>query len=229
MPGSHAISQVAAFELIFAEAGPQRYGPRPSGKPWVGHPGEIINIVHGTESDRATLLAVLAGRAVCQQASLSIAGRSLAALPRLAQRELRRTLIGSVLRNDGPGELFTVLELAALPLLAQSLPLDEAMKRASIELQRFGLLAWADMSTRSLSEGLRRLACLAAAVVHRPRLLVVDQPELHLNDDQIMDVYRCLSAVAADGSCVVISTTAPELATVPVKRCSLTELLAPSA
>jgi ABC-2 type transport system ATP-binding protein len=82
--------------------------------------------------------------------------------------------------------------------------LDE---RRTALLATAGLSAAADRLASRLSGGMRRKLGVCMAIVHRPRLLVLDEPSTGVDPVSRVDLWRMLSEAAAAGSAVVMSTT----------------------
>jgi ABC-type molybdenum transport system ATPase subunit/photorepair protein PhrA len=66
-----------------------------------------------------------------------------------------------------------------------------------------------------------RLALLARALVGRPRLLLVERPEIGLDAGDITTLMLALGAAAAAGSCVLMTSSHPRLAAAAHRRISL--------
>ena len=80
-------------------------------------------------------------------------------------------------------------------------------KRSTELLERIGL---ADARTRlggQLSGGMRRKLAVGMALVHRPALLVLDEPTTGVDPVSRAELWRLISAAAADGTAVVATTT----------------------
>jgi ABC-2 type transport system ATP-binding protein len=159
-------------------------------------PGVIHGLVGPNGAGKTTLLGLLLGLAVADRGELEVLGRPL-----------RRTLAlpdavaGFV---DGPGlypSLTARQNLAALASLRgdRAPAVDEA-------LDQVGLTDVADDRIRGFSLGMRQRLGLAAALLTRPRLLVLDEPANGLDPAGTRHVHRVLSRLAADGASVVLSS-----------------------
>jgi ABC-2 type transport system ATP-binding protein len=160
--------------------------------------GQIHGLVGPNGAGKTTLLGLLLGLAVADGGQLEIlgtpVGRALAAPDGVA---------GFV---DGPGlypSLTARQNLAALAALrgrdARTAGIDDA-------LDQVGLTAVADDKTRGFSLGMRQRLGLAAALLTRPRLLVLDEPSNGLDPAGKRHVHRVLTQLAADGVSVVLSS-----------------------
>jgi ABC-2 type transport system ATP-binding protein len=160
--------------------------------------GQIHGIVGPNGAGKTTLLGLLLGLAVGDSGTLEILGmpigRALAAPDGVA---------GFV---DGPG-LYPSLtargNLAALAALrgpgAPALGIDEV-------LGQVGLTDVADDRVRGFSLGMRQRLGLAAALLTKPRLLVLDEPANGLDPAGKRHVHNTLARLAANGATVVLSS-----------------------
>ena len=160
--------------------------------------GRIHGLVGPNGAGKTTLLGLLLGLAVADEGRLEILGspmgRALAAPEGIA---------GFV---DGPG-LYPALtarqNLTALAGLrrggARAAGVDEA-------LEQVGLTEVADDKVRGFSLGMRQRLGLAAALLTKPRLLVLDEPSNGLDPAGKRHVHGVLNRLAADGAAVVLSS-----------------------
>ena len=160
-------------------------------------PGQIHGLVGPNGAGKTTLLGLLLGLAVADGGHLDIlgtpVGRALAAPDGVA---------GFV---DGPG-LYP--SLTARQNLAALAALRGGARTAGIDdvLDQVGLTDVADDRTRGFSLGMRQRLGLAAALLTRPRLLVLDEPANGLDPAGKRHVHGVLTRLAADGTGVVLSS-----------------------
>jgi ABC-2 type transport system ATP-binding protein len=160
-------------------------------------PGQIHGLVGPNGAGKTTLLGLLLGLAVPDEGYLEILGtpvkRALAAPDGVA---------GFV---DGPG-LYP--SLTARQNLAALAALRGGARTAGIDdvLGEVGLTDVADDRVRGFSLGMRQRLGLAAALLTRPRLLVLDEPANGLDPAGKKHVHGVLTRLAADGATVVLSS-----------------------
>ncbi|MGW3247885.1 ABC transporter ATP-binding protein [Streptomyces sp. NPDC001070] len=160
--------------------------------------GRIHGLVGPNGAGKTTLLGLLLGLAVADSGGLEIlgapVGRALAAPDGVA---------GFV---DGPGlypSLTARQNLAALAALR-----GQDARRAGIDdvLDQVGLTDVADDRARGFSLGMRQRLGLAAALLTRPRLLVLDEPSNGLDPAGKKHVHGVLTRLADEGTGVVLSS-----------------------
>jgi ABC-2 type transport system ATP-binding protein len=160
--------------------------------------GQIHGLVGPNGAGKTTLLGLMLGLAVADSGSLEIlgtpVGRALAAPDGVA---------GFV---DGPGlypSLTARQNLAALATLRGG---DGRTAGIDDVLEQVGLAEVADDRVRGFSLGMRQRLGLAAALLTKPRLLVLDEPSNGLDPAGKKQVHGVLNRLATDGTSVVLSS-----------------------
>jgi ABC-type multidrug transport system ATPase subunit len=152
----------------------------------------VLAILGANGSGKTTLLRIVAGVLDPDEGSVSIKGLPL----RRAHAHL-----GYVPKSADPPPHLTVLELERLcGALRGAPPLDPALR------DRLGVGATAGQRIGSLSLGQRRRACLAAALVGAPWLLVLDEPTNGLDPDGVAMLAALLVERAAAGGATLVAT-----------------------
>lgn len=160
--------------------------------------GQIHGLVGPNGAGKTTLLGLLLGLAVADGGRLEILGtpveRALAAPDGVA---------GFV---DAPGLYPSLTARQNLAALAALRGLDAGTAGIDDVLGEVGLTDVADDKTRGFSLGMRQRLGLAAALLTRPRLLVLDEPSNGLDPSGKRHVHRVLTRLAAAGTGVVLSS-----------------------
>jgi ABC-2 type transport system ATP-binding protein len=160
--------------------------------------GQIHGLVGPNGAGKTTLLGLLLGLAAADGGSLEIlgtpVGRALAAPGGVA---------GFV---DGPGLYPSLTARQNLAALAALRGQDTRTSRIDDALGEVGLTDVADDRVRGFSLGMRQRLGLAAALLVRPRLLVLDEPSNGLDPAGKRHVHGVLTRLAAEGTGVVLSS-----------------------
>lgn len=109
---------------------------------------------------------------------------------------LRREKIGFVFQTFNLIPVFTAAENVEYPLLVQGLPNPERRRRVADALANVGLSARAHHRPDLLSGGERQRVAIARAIVHRPAIVLADEPTANLdtrNATQLIDLMRDLN------------------------------------
>jgi ABC-2 type transport system ATP-binding protein len=158
--------------------------------------GQVHGLVGPNGAGKTTLLGLLLGLAVADGGDLEILGAAM-----------RRTLVlpdGVAGFVDGPGlypSLTASQNLAALARLRGG-----GCESIGDALEQVGLTDVAGDRVRGFSLGMRQRLGLAAALLTRPRLLVLDEPANGLDPAGTRHVHRVVTGLAADGTSVVLSS-----------------------
>jgi ABC-2 type transport system ATP-binding protein len=160
--------------------------------------GQLHGLVGPNGAGKTTLLGLLLGLAVADSGSLEIlgtpVGRALA---------VPKGVAGFV---DGPGLYPSLTAKQNLATLAALRGDDAPTMGIGDALDQVGLTDVADDRVRGFSLGMRQRLGLAAALLTKPRLLVLDEPSNGLDPAGKKHVYGVLTRLAADGTAVVLSS-----------------------
>ena len=141
-----------------------------------------------------TLLLPTGGRA-------AVAGHDVVA----AARQVRAS-IGVALQEAALDPLMTGRELIRLQATLQGLPTAAGRRRADELLERVGLSGAADRRVGAYSGGMQRRLDLAAALVHEPRVLFLDEPTTGLDPVSRKTIWEEVQALNDDGTTVFLTT-----------------------
>lgn len=131
------------------------------------YPGEFIAIVGPSGCGKTTLLRILGGLLPPTRGKVTLRGEPLTG---------PRSEIGYVFQHANLMPWRTVERNIALPLELQHLPKEEVERRARDVLALVGLQGFEQAYPRQLSGGMAQRAALARTLVHKPELLLLDEP-----------------------------------------------------
>jgi putative ABC transport system ATP-binding protein len=187
----------------------KRYGPRTilDGLSLAVEPGALVAIVGESGAGKSTLLNLIAGLETPDAGRIELAGTELTTLDDDARTRLRRQAIGFVFQAFHIIPHLTVLENTVLPLVLQGIASREREARAQQMLQAVGLGERAQAMPRELSGGELQRVAIARALVHRPALVLADEPTGNLDPDTALSVLALLASSArADNAATIVVT-----------------------
>ena len=173
--------------------------------------GERVAVTGPSGCGKTTLLLLLAGLERPTGGSIHIGGASLLDMDSDALADLRRDRIGIVFQAFHLVPSLVALDNVALPL--EIAGKRDARTRAADMLEKVGLSARAHHYPSQLSGGEQQRIAIARALVHRPALILADEPTGNLDDQTGAKVGEVLfERIAASGATLVLVTHDVEFA-----------------
>jgi len=167
-------------------------------------PGEFVALVGESGVGKSTLLNAIAGLERVDAGSVRLDGRELQSLDDDEQARLRRSALGFVFQAFHVLPHLTVFDNVALPLLLLNRPDAPRVQRM---LDAVGLGELGARLPQQLSGGQLQRVAIARALVHRPRLVLADEPTGNLDPTtaaRVLDVL--VDELASEGAACLLVT-----------------------
>ena len=175
--------------------------------------GEFVAIVGESGSGKSTLLNCMAGLDVWDSGGIQLDGTDIGSLNDEKRTLLRRQKIGFVFQAFHVLPHLDVAQNVALPLLLWRQDVPEWQTRAAVDqrvnamLQAVGLQGFNQRLPQTLSGGQLQRVAIARALVHRPTLLLADEPTGNLDGKTAALVMQALlGQTRAHGAALVLVT-----------------------
>lgn len=165
--------------------------------------GQRVALLGANGAGKTTLLRILAGLAEPDGGQVCIDG-----LDSVHDAQQIRRLIGFVAHQPYLYDDLTVME--NLLFFGRMYAVKQRKERATMLLERVGLLKRAHERASVLSRGQAQRLALARALLHSPRLLLLDEPDTGLDEEGIALLEAILNEHARDGGTVLFTTHQPE-------------------
>jgi putative ABC transport system ATP-binding protein len=159
-------------------------------------PGEFVTIMGPSGAGKSSLLNVLAMLDDQWQGEFFFEDQAVHTMQRKQRAELAKRHIGMVFQSYHLLDDLTVAENIDLPLSYKNIPSPERQAMVADILDRFQMVAKKDLFPSQLSGGQQQLVGIARAVIHKPSLLLADEPTGNLHSTQareIMEMFRTLN------------------------------------
>ncbi|MGE0482955.1 MAG: ABC transporter ATP-binding protein [Gammaproteobacteria bacterium] len=117
-----------------------------------------------------------------------------------------KTLLGLVPQEVNFSQFETVLEIVLNQAGYYGIPRREAMRRAEHALEQLALWDRRHEISRNLSGGMKRRLMIARALVHQPRLLILDEPTAGVDIEIRRSMWRFLAELNAAGTTIILTT-----------------------
>ena len=169
-------------------------------------PGEMVIMTGPSGSGKTTLLTLIGALRSVQEGSVQVQGHELRGLDKKALVEVRRN-IGFIFQAHNLFESLTALENVLMTLELHHYTRKERQERATEMLIRLGLESRMHAKPQAMSGGQRQRVAIARALVHRPKLILADEPTAALDKDAGRDVVTLLQHLAQEDQTTILIVT----------------------
>ena len=163
--------------------------------------GCLYGLLGPNGAGKTTALRILCTLLAPDSGSVTVAGVDALANPRAARR-----LLGYVAQEVAIDKILTGRELLQLQAALYHLPNAVRDRRIAELSELMGMADWIDRRCGSYSGGMRRRLDLAAGLLHRPRLLVLDEPTVGLDIESRAAIWQVLRELRNQGTTVLLSS-----------------------
>jgi len=155
-------------------------------------PGSIVALVGGDGAGKTTLLRALAGSVHPISGTVNAPGVSQ---------------LGFMPTQAGVWKDLSVDENIAFVGAAHGIKGEDLRQRRAELLEATGLANATDRVAGALSGGMRQKLAFALAMIHRPPMLLLDEPSTGVDPVSRVDLWRMIATAAADGAAIAMATT----------------------
>ncbi|KWX75009.1 bacitracin ABC transporter ATP-binding protein [Paenibacillus riograndensis] len=169
--------------------------------------GEFVGIMGPSGSGKTTLLNVIATIDEPTSGEVMINGRDPRGLGRKDRALFRRKELGFVFQHFNLLDTLTVEENVVLPLTLAGFTVQEMEYRLGEVADRLGIRALLDKRTNEISGGQMQRVAIARAMIHRPSLILADEPTGSLDSKAAGEVMNLIAEVnGTEGTTVLMVT-----------------------
>jgi ABC-type lipoprotein export system ATPase subunit len=182
----------------------------PAGQTWVLRrvnldirEGEFITIMGPSGAGKSSLLNVLALLDDAWEGEYWFREDAVHQMKRKQRGELAKRNIGMVFQSYHLLDDLTVQENIDLPLSYKDIPKRERQGLVADTLDRFQIVGKKDLYPSQLSGGQQQLVGIARAVIHKPSLLLADEPTGNLHSGQAKEIMELFRELNQQGTTIV--------------------------
>lgn len=167
--------------------------------------GELVLLTGPSGAGKTTLLKLIAAIERPTSGSIIVSGQNLASLSNRAVPYLRRNF-GLVFQDHKLLYDRSVFENVVLPLRVAGFDGREAAGRVRAALDKVGLLGRERANPIALSGGEQQRVCIARAIVHRPSIVLADEPTANLDAEYAREIVTLFEAFHQVGVTLMVAT-----------------------
>lgn len=169
--------------------------------------GEFTAFAGSSGSGKTTLLNLIGGLDTPTAGEVILEGQSLASLTSRALADIRRHKLGFIFQTFNLLPVLTGLENVEYPLLRMGLD-SRTMKERSVEaLNRVGLSHVMHHRPNQMSGGQRQRVAIARAIVHRPKIILADEPTANLDKKTASEIVLLMRQLNKESGVTFLFST----------------------
>ncbi len=165
--------------------------------------GEFLTVMGPSGAGKSSLLNALALLDDQWAGEYWFRGQAVHGMKRKDRSELAKRNIGMVFQSYHLLDDLTVQENIDLPLSYKDIPRGERQAMVADTLDRFQIVAKKDLYPNQLSGGQQQLVGIARAVIHKPALLLADEPTGNLHSSQAKEIMELFTELNREGTTIV--------------------------
>jgi putative ABC transport system ATP-binding protein len=165
--------------------------------------GEFLTLMGPSGAGKTSLLNVLALLDDEWRGQYFFGDAAIHDLKRKQRAEVAKRNIGMVFQSYHLIEDLTVQENIDLPLSYKDVPKSERQSMVADVLDRFQIVAKKDLYPNQLSGGQQQLVGIARAIIHKPALLLADEPTGNLHSTQAKGIMELFRELNREGTTIV--------------------------
>jgi putative ABC transport system ATP-binding protein len=175
--------------------------------------GEFVTVVGPSGAGKSSLLHVLAMLDEQWQGEFSFANQPVHTMDRSQRWELARRCIGFVRQDEHLPDDLTVEQSLGLPLTRRHVPHSERQSLVAGTLDSFHITQKKNLYPNQLSSGQQQLVRIARVLIHKPSVLLADEPTGSLDSTQARETMKRLRQLNANGTTIIQVTHTRKYAT----------------
>ena len=168
-------------------------------------PGEFISLVGPSGAGKSTLIRLLTGEEFSTSGQVLVSGRDIS---KLLKKEIPyyRRKVGVIFQDFKLLPKKTVYENVAFALEVADMKTTEIAERVPQIIEIVGLTSRVKALSEELSGGEKQRVSIARAIIHKPKLLIADEPTGNLDPVATWEIIELLFKINNQGTIVLLAT-----------------------
>jgi putative ABC transport system ATP-binding protein len=168
--------------------------------------GEFVSIMGSSGSGKSTLLNIIGILDAYDEGTYYLDGKWIGNISEKKAARLRNRMLGFVFQSFNLISFKNALENVALPLYYQNTGRRKRNRIAMEYLEQMGLKEWAHHMPGELSGGQKQRVAIARALIHKPQVILADEPTGALDSTTSTEVMQILKEINREGITIIVVT-----------------------
>lgn len=163
--------------------------------------GEFFALLGPNGAGKTTIIGILSGLTVKTSGHVEVFGTSID-----TNADKAKTYIGLVPQEFNFNIFEKVIDIITIQAGYYGIPRHEALKNAEPLLKELGLWEKRNEPSQRLSGGMKRRLMIARALIHKPKLLILDEPTAGVDIEMRLGMWNFLRRMNAEGTTIILTT-----------------------
>ena len=169
--------------------------------------GDFVTVTGPSGSGKSTLLLSLFGLIRLTSGNIIFEGHIIDNISDRKLTDIRKKSVGYILQSFALIPYLTTLQNVMVPLMLEKISGKEQVKRAAEILDYIGLSDRMEHLPRELSAGQQQRVAIARSIVHKPRLIMADEPTGNLDPALSLEILEFLKKINQENKITIIMVT----------------------
>ncbi len=169
--------------------------------------GQLIMLMGPSGSGKTTLLSIIGGILAQDSGECLVLGQPINSLSQAEQTKFRGKNIGFMFQSFMLVPTLNALENASIPLLLQGTDAKVATQKTRELLEKLGLKEQQLRYPAQLSGGEQQRVAIARACVHKPPIILCDEPTSFLDHERGKQIMELLKEIKQENNCTIVVVT----------------------
>ncbi len=169
--------------------------------------GDFVTVTGPSGSGKSTLLLSLFGLIRLTSGTVIFDGKRIDDISDRHLADIRKNSVGYILQSFALIPYLTTIQNVMIPLALRKIPAKEQSKRASEILDYVGLTDRMHHLPRELSAGQQQRVAIARSIVHRPQIIMADEPTGNLDPTLSLEILDFLQKINRENKITIMMVT----------------------
>jgi putative ABC transport system ATP-binding protein len=169
--------------------------------------GDFVTVTGPSGSGKSTLLLALFGLIRLTSGNIIFDGKRIDNISDRKLTEIRKKFVGYILQGFALIPYLTTIQNVMIPLALEKIPRKEQYTRAEEILDYVGLTDRMEHLPRELSAGQQQRVAIARSIIHRPQIIMADEPTGNLDPTLSLEILEFLKKINRENKITIIMVT----------------------